>query len=100
MLGSVQAPICTNLAFRTQQAAVPSLRYLNAYTVTGSDTVCNAVTTSSTAATLLLNSSVSSLNFGNVNVSSSNTQNITMTNGGNSTVTIAQVMVAGDGFTA
>ena len=98
MLGSVQATIGTNLAFRTEQAAVSSLRYLNAYAVTGSDTVCNAVTTSSTAATLLLNSSVSSLNFGNVNVSNSATQNITMTNGGNSSVTIAQVMVAGAGF--
>jgi hypothetical protein len=98
MLGSVQATIGTNLAFRTQQASVSSLAYLNAYTVTGSDTVCNAVTTTSTAATVLLNSSVSSLNFGNVNVSSSNNQNITMTNAGNSSVTIAQVMVAGAGF--
>jgi hypothetical protein len=97
-LGSVQATIGQNLAFRTEQAAVSSLRYLNAYTDTGSDTVCNAVTTTSTAATLLLNSSVSSLNFGNVNVSSSGTQNITMTNAGTSSVTIAQVMVAGAGF--
>jgi hypothetical protein len=98
-LGSVQATIGKNLAFRTEQAAVSSLRYLNAYTDTGSDTVCNAVTTTtSTAATLLLNSSVSSLNFGNVNVSSSGTQNITMTNAGTSSVTIAQVMVAGAGF--
>jgi hypothetical protein len=98
MLGSVQATIGTNLAFRTEQAAVSSLAYLNGFTVTGSDTICNAVTTTSTAATLLLNSSVSSLNFGNVNVSSSSTQNITMTNAGNSSVTIAQVMVVGAGF--
>jgi len=98
MLGSVQATIGTNLAFRTEQAAVSSLAYLNGFTVTGSDTICNAVTTTSTAATLLLNSSVSSLNFGSVNVSSSSTQNITMTNAGNSSVTIAQVMVAGAGF--
>jgi hypothetical protein len=98
MLGSVEATIGTNLAFRTEQAAVSSLRYLNAFTVTGSDTVCNVVTTTSTAATLLLNSSVSSLNFGNVNVASSASQNVTMTNAGNSTVTIAQVMVAGAGF--
>jgi hypothetical protein len=98
MIGSVQATIGTNLAFRTQQASVSSLAYLNGLTVTGSDTICNAVTTTSTAATLLLNSSVSSLNFGNVNVSSSTTQNITMTNAGNSSVTIAQVMVAGAGF--
>jgi len=98
VLGSVQATIGTNLAFRTQQAAVSSLAYLNGFTVTGSDTICNAVTTTSTAATLLLNSSVSSLNFGNVNVSSSSTQNMTMTNAGNSSVTIAQVMVAGAGF--
>ena len=98
MIGSVQATIGTNLAFRTQQASVSSLAYLNGLTATGSDTICNAVTTTSTAATLLLNSSVSSLNFGNVNVSSSNAQNITMTNAGNSSVTIAQVMVAGAGF--
>jgi len=98
MLRSVQDTIGTNLAFRTQQATVVSLRYLNAYTVTGSDTICNAVTTTSTAATLLLNFSVSSLNFGNVNVSSSTAQNITMTNAGSSSVTIAQVMVAGAGF--
>jgi hypothetical protein len=98
MLGSVQATIGTNLAFRTEQAAVFSLAYLNGFTVTGSDTICNAVTTTSTAATLLLNSSVSSLNFGNVNVSSSSTQIITMTNAGNSSVTIAQVLVAGAGF--
>jgi len=98
MLGSVQATIGTNLAFRTEQAAVSSLAYLNGFTVTGSDTICNVVTTTSTAATLLLNSSVSSLNFGNVNVSSSSTQNVTMTNAGNSSVTIAQVIVAGAGF--
>ena len=98
MLGSSQVTIGTNLAFRTQQASVTSLGYLNGLTVTGSDTICNAVTTTSTAATLLLNSSVSSLNFGNVNVSSSSTQNITMTNAGNSSVTIAQVLVAGAGF--
>jgi len=97
MLGSVQATIGTNLAFRTQQASVSSLAYLNGLTVTGSDTICNAVTTSS-AATLLLNSSVSSLNFGNVSVSGSSTQTITMTNAGNSSVTIAQVLVAGAGF--
>jgi centrosomal CEP192-like protein/immunoglobulin I-set domain protein len=98
MFGSLQATIGTNLAFRTQQGSVSSLAYLNAYTVTGRDTVCNVVTTTSTAETLPLNSSVSSLNFGNVNVSSSTTQNITMTNAGNSSVTIAQVMVAGAGF--
>jgi hypothetical protein len=98
MLGSSQVTIGTNLAFRTEQASVSSLGYLNGFTVTGSHTICNAVTTTSTAATLLLNSSVSSLNFGNVNVSASSTQNITMTNAGNSSVTIAQVMVAGAGF--
>jgi len=98
MLGSSQATIGTNLAFRTEQASVSSLAYLNGFTVTGSDTICNAVTTTGAAATLLLNSSVSSLNFGNVNVSSSSTQNITMTNAGNSSVTIAQVMIAGAGF--
>jgi hypothetical protein len=98
MLGSVQTAIGTNLAFRAQQASVSSLAYLNGFTVTGSDAICNAVTTTSTAATLLLNSSVSSLNFGNVNVSSSRTQSINMTNAGNSSVTIAQVMVAGAGF--
>jgi hypothetical protein len=98
MLGSVQATIGTNLAFRTEQAVVSSLAYLNGFTVTGSDTICNAVTTTSAAAAILLNSSVSSLNFGNVNASSSSTQNITMTNAGNSSVTIAQVMVAGAGF--
>jgi hypothetical protein len=98
MLGSAQVTIGTNLAFRTEQASVSSLAYLSGFTVTGSDTICNAVTTTSAAATLLLNSSVSSLNFGNVNVSSSSTQNITMTNAGNSSVTIAQVMVAGAGF--
>jgi Abnormal spindle-like microcephaly-assoc'd, ASPM-SPD-2-Hydin len=98
MLGPVQATIGTNLAFRTQQAAVSSLAYLNALTVTGSHTVCKAVTATSTAATLLLNSSVSSLNFGSVNVSASSAQNITVTNVGNSSVTIAQVMVAGAGF--
>jgi hypothetical protein len=98
MLGSAQVTIGTNLAFRTQQASVSSLGYLNGFTVTGSDTICNAVTTTSTAATLLLSSSVSSLNFGNVNVSASSAQNITMTNAGNSSVTIAQVMVAGAGF--
>src|SRR6202030_2560062 len=98
MLGSSQVTIGTNLAFRTEQASVSSLAYLNGFTVTGSHTICNAFTSTSTAATLLLNSSASSLNFGNVNVSSSNTQNITMTNAGNSSVTIAQVMVAGAGF--
>jgi hypothetical protein len=98
MLGSQQVTIGTTLAFRTEQASVSSLAYLNGLTVTGSDTICNAVTTTSSAATLLLNSSASSLNFGNVNVSSSSTQNITMTNAGNSSVTIAQVMVAGAGF--
>jgi hypothetical protein len=98
MLGSVQTTIGTNLAFRTQQASVSSLGYLNGFTVTGSDTICNAVTTTSTAATLLLNSSVSSLAFGNVSVGGSSTQNITMTNAGNSSVSIAQVMVAGAGF--
>src|ERR1700693_6256310 len=98
MIGSVQATIGTNLAFRTEQAFVSSLGYLNGFTVTGSDTICNAVTSTSAAATLLLNSSVSSLNFGNVNVSSSSTQNITMTNAGNSSVSIAQGMVAGAGF--
>jgi hypothetical protein len=98
MLGSAQVAIGTNLAFRTEQASVSSLGYLSALTVTGSHTICNAVTTTSAAATLLLNSSVSSLNFGNVNVSSSSAQNITMTNAGNSSVTIAQVMVAGAGF--
>src|ERR1700693_4076394 len=98
MIGSVQATIGTNLAFRTEQASVSSLAYLNGFTVTGSDTICNAVTTTSAAPTLLLNSSVSSLNFGNVNVSSSSAQNITMTNAGNSSVTIAQVVVAGAGF--
>ena len=45
MLGSVQATIGTNLAFRTQQASVSSLAYLDGLTVTGSDTICNAVTT-------------------------------------------------------
>jgi Abnormal spindle-like microcephaly-assoc'd, ASPM-SPD-2-Hydin len=98
MRGSVQATIGTNLAFRTQQATVSSLGYLNALTVTGSDAICNAVTTTSSAATALLNSSVSTLNFGNINVGSSTTQNVTMTNAGNSSVTIAQVMVAGAGF--
>jgi hypothetical protein len=98
MLGSQQVSIGTTLAFRTQQASVSSLAYLNGLTVTGSDTICNAVTTTSSAATLLLNSSISSLNFGNVSVSGSSTQNITMTNAGNSSVTIAQVMVAGAGF--
>jgi hypothetical protein len=98
MLGSSQVTIGTNLAFRTEQASVSSLGYLNGFTVTGSHTICNAVTTTSAAATLLLNSSVSSLNFGNVNVSASSAQNIMMTNGGNSSVTIAQVMVAGAGF--
>jgi hypothetical protein len=98
MLGSQQVTIGTTLAFRTEQASVSSLAYLNGLTVTGSDTICNAVTTTSAAATLLLNSSVSSLNFGNVNVSSSSAQNVTMTNAGNSSVTIAQVMVAGAGF--
>lgn len=98
MLGSQQVAIGTNLAFRTQQASVSSLAYLNGLTVTGSDTICNAVTTTSSAATLLLNSSVSNLNFGNVSVSGSSTQNISMTNAGNSSVTIAQVMVAGAGF--
>jgi hypothetical protein len=99
VLGSQQVAIGTNLAFRTQQASVSSLAYLNGLTVTGSDTICNAVTTTnSSSATLLLNSSVSSLNFGNVSVSGSSTQNITMTNAGNSSVTIAQVMVAGAGF--
>jgi hypothetical protein len=98
MLGSLQVTIGTTLAFRTEQASVSSLAYLNGFTVTGSDTICNAVTSTSAAATLLLNSSVSSLNFGNVNVSSSSTQNIAMTNAGNSSVTIAQVMVAGAGF--
>jgi hypothetical protein len=98
MLGSQQVSIGTNLAFRTQQASVLSLAHLNGLTVTGSDTICNAVTSTSSAATLLLNSSVSSLNFGNVSVSGSSTQNITMTNAGNSSTTIAQVMVAGAGF--
>jgi hypothetical protein len=98
MLGSVQTAIGTNLAFRTQQASVSSLGYLNGLTVTGSDTICNAVTTTGAAATLLLNSSVSSLTFGNVSVGGSSTQNITMTNAGSSSVTIAQVMVAGAGF--
>jgi Abnormal spindle-like microcephaly-assoc'd, ASPM-SPD-2-Hydin len=98
VLGSAQVTIGTNLAFRTEQASVSSLAYLSGLTVTGSETICNAVTTTSAAATLLLNSSVSSLNFGNVNVSSSSAQNITMTNAGNSSVTIAQVMVAGAGF--
>ena len=98
MVGSSQVTIGTNLAFRTQQATVSSLGYLNGLTVTGSDTICNAVTTTSSAATLLLNSSVSSLNFGSVNVGANSTQNVTMTNAGNSSVTIAQVMVAGAGF--
>ena len=98
MLGSQQVTIGTTLAFRTEQASVSSLAYLSGLTVTGSETICNAVTTTSAAATLLLNSSVSSLNFGNVNVSSSSAQNITMTNAGNSSVTIAQVMIAGAGF--
>ena len=98
MLGSQQVTIGTSLAFRTEQASVSSLAYLSGLTVTGSESICNAVTTTSAAATLLLNSSVSSLNFGNVNVSSSSAQNITMTNAGNSSVTIAQVMVAGAGF--
>jgi hypothetical protein len=98
MLGSAQVAIGTNLAFRTEQASVSSLGDLSALTVTGSHTICNAVTSTAAAATLLLNSSVSSLNFGNVNVSSSSAQNITMTNAGNSSVTIAQVMVAGAGF--
>jgi hypothetical protein len=98
MLGSQQVTIGTTLAFRTEQASVSSLAYLSGLTVTGSETICNAVTTASAAATLLLNSSASSLNFGNVNVSSSSAQNITMTNAGNSSVTIAQVMVAGAGF--
>jgi len=98
MLGSAPVAIGTNLAFRTEQASVSSLGYLNGLTVTGSDTICNAVTSTSAAATLLLHSSASSLNFGNVNVSSSSTQNVTMTNAGNSSVTIAQVMVAGAGF--
>jgi hypothetical protein len=98
LLGSQQVTIGTSLAFRTEQASVSSLAYLSGLTVTGSETICNAVTTTSAAATLLLNSSVSSLNFGNVNVSSSSAQNITMTNAGNSSVTIAQVMVAGAGF--
>jgi len=98
ILGSQQVAIGTNLAFRTEQASVSSLAYLSGLTVTGSDTICNAVTSTSAAARLLLNSSASSLNFGNVNISSSSTQNITMTNAGNSSVTIAQVMVAGAGF--
>jgi hypothetical protein len=98
MLGSAQVTIGTNLAFRTQQASVSSLAYLNGFTVTGSDTICSAVTTTGAAATLLLNSSVSSLTFGNVSVGGSSTQNITMTNAGNSSVSIAQVMVAGAGF--
>jgi hypothetical protein len=34
MIGSVQATIGTNLAFRTQQASVSSLAYLNGLTVT------------------------------------------------------------------
>ena len=98
MLGSAQTAIGTNLAFRTQQASVSSLGYLNGFTVTGSDTICNAVTTTGAAATLLLNSSVSSVTFGNVSVGGSSTQNITMTNAGNSSVSIAQVTVAGAGF--
>jgi hypothetical protein len=98
MLGSVQTTIGTNLAFRTQQASVSSLAYLNGFTVTGSDRICNAVTTTSSAPIVLLNSSASSLNFGKVNVSGSSTENVTMTNAGNSNVTIAQVMVAGAGF--
>jgi hypothetical protein len=98
LLGSQQVTIGTTLAFRTEQASVSSLAYLSGLTVTGSETICNAVTTTSAAATLLLDSSVSSLNFGNVNVSSSSTQNITMTNAGNSSVTIVQVMVGGAGF--
>jgi hypothetical protein len=99
MLGSQQVAIGTNLAFRTQQASVSLLAYLNGLTVTGSDTICNAVTTTtSSAATLLLDSSVSSVSFGNVSVSGSSAQNVTMTNAGNSSVTIAQVMVAGAGF--
>jgi hypothetical protein len=98
MLGSQQVTIGTTLAFRTEQASVSSLEYLSGLTVTGSETICNAVTTTSASATLLLNSSVSRLNFRNVNVSSSSTQNITMTNAGNSSVTISQVMVAGAGF--
>jgi hypothetical protein len=98
LLGSSQVTIGTNLAFRTEHASVSSLAYLNGFTTTGSDTICNVVTTTGAAATLLLNPSTSSLNFGNVNVSSSSAQNITMTNAGNSSVTIAQVMIAGAGF--
>jgi hypothetical protein len=98
IVGSSEVTIGTNLAFRTEQGSVSSLGYLNGLTVTGSDTICSAVTSTLAAATLLLNSSASSLNFGNVNVSSSSAQNITMTNAGNSSVTIAQVMVAGAGF--
>ena len=42
MIGSTQTVLGTKFAFRTEQAAVTSLGYINGLTVTGSDTICNA----------------------------------------------------------
>lgn len=54
MLGSIQTTIGTNLAFRTEQAAVSSLTNLGAMTSPGSHTVCNIALSSVTTAPAII----------------------------------------------
>ncbi len=49
MIGATQTVIGTKFAFRTEQAAVTSLGYLNGLTATGSDTICNAAISAAAA---------------------------------------------------
>lgn len=94
---SVQKTLGTNIAFRTEQAGVTSLKNFAVVSTSGLLNVCN-VTTSSTS--LNLNPNSTSLNFGQVAVSGSASQNVIFTNAGTSSITISQVAISGAGYTA
>lgn len=97
VVNSVQKTLGTNIAFRTEQATVSSLKNFAVVSTTGLLSACN-VTVSST--TLNLNPNSTSLNFGQVAVSSTSSQNVIFTNAGTSTITISQVAISGAGYTA
>ena len=100
LVGTVQATLGTNLAFRTEQATVKSLNNVGVLSSRGALSICNITLSTSPAATMLLNASTTSLSFGQVRVSDSSNQNITLTNAGNSNVTLSKVSLSGAGFNA
>lgn len=94
---SVQKTLGTNIAFRTEQAGVTSLKNFAVVSTSGLLNVCSI---NSSNTTLNLNPNSTSLNFGQVAVSGSLSQNVVFTNAGTSNITISQVAISGAGYTA